>query len=155
MSNTKAEIQAIIKKNLPQEVGDILKQRLEQADEDAKTIITLQEHLNSRNLQISVLQEEVRVYQAFDTRNTTLETREKVVEDKERNVLIETLRYQLTSEQDKTVFAKSVALGLIRNSDFKTTVFSNESQNGYNDSTGRYIQPGATNKSFNETKTTE
>lgn len=155
MTNTKAEIQAIIKKNLPQEVGDVLKQRLEQADEDASNIIKLKEQLDVRNLLILKFEQEIKIYQAFDTRNITLESREKAVDDKERSVLLETLRYQLASEQDKTTFAKSVALGLVRNTDFKTSVFSNENEGGYSDATGRWIQKGPTNKSSNETKTTE
>ena len=34
--NTELEIQEIIKKNLPQQVGDVLKVRLEQAEKHAK-----------------------------------------------------------------------------------------------------------------------
>ena len=40
--NTDLEIQEIIKKNLPQQVGDVLKVRLEQAEKDANLVVQLQ-----------------------------------------------------------------------------------------------------------------
>ena len=153
MSATAKEIQEIIKKNLPQEVGDILKLRLQQADEDASNSVKLREQLDSRNLLIAKLEKQVEEYKTFDNRNTVLEAREKYVDDRERKVELETLRYQLISEQDKTNFAKSIGLGLVRNIEYRNNIFDSESQAGYNGPNNQWIQPGNIVKTYNETKT--
>lgn len=63
------ELQESIKKNLPQQVGEILKQRLEQADEDAKKAEELASKLIERNEEVEELEKIIRDYKQFDVRN--------------------------------------------------------------------------------------
>jgi hypothetical protein len=117
------EIKAIIEKNLPAQVGEVLKQRLEQAEKDAATVSFQADSLRQKDRDITALEERTIEYQKFDIRNAELEKREKILEQTERNLKIEKLTYELTAERDKTQFTKDVALGLVRNIEYRKTVF--------------------------------
>lgn len=79
------EIKKIIEKNLPAQVGDVLKQRLEQAEKDAVILKQQEEALISRNATIAGFEKQIAEYKKLDERNNKLEEREKAVETKERN----------------------------------------------------------------------
>lgn len=120
------EIQEVIKKNLPQHVGETLKKRLEQADEDAKLVVVLTDTIEE--LHQTAYKKEIRLneYEAFDVRNSSLDLREKELE-KERNTLeLEKLKYQLQSEKDKTIFSQNLAMGLVRNTEYRKNIFDTE-----------------------------
>lgn len=120
------EIQEIIKKNLPAQVGEILQKRLEQAESDYRSLQNLKEKMLSLDEQIIRLNEEISKYKAFDSRNSLLEIREKLVSEQERNLKIETLEFQLQAEKEKTQFSKDVALGLVRNTEYKRSFMDNK-----------------------------
>jgi hypothetical protein len=113
------EFKAIIEKNLPAQVGDVLKKRLEQADNDAVKIKQLEEQLGNRNQHVTKLEATIADCKKFDERNAALEAREKACDIQERDLKVKTLEYQLQSEKDKTTFASSVALGLVRNVEYR------------------------------------
>ena len=58
-------------------------------------------------------------YAKFDSRNSALDVAEDAVRKRENDIQIEELKYQLAAEKDKTEFTKNVALGLVRNTEFK------------------------------------
>lgn len=122
------EFKAIIEKNLPAQVGDVLKKRLEQADKDAADLSTARKANEDAVKKIDDLNKQIADYKKFDERNSALEAREKACEIQERDLKVKTLEYQLQSEKDKTVFAQGLALGLVRNTEFKRTVF--DTKNG-------------------------
>lgn len=122
-----AEIKAIIQKNLPAEVGTILKERLEQAEEDAANLEQTREQLKNRDRHVANLESVIEDYKKFDQRNATLEEREKAVSQSERDLKVATLEYQLAAEKDKTAFSQSVTLGLVRNTEYKSVVFDSKS----------------------------
>lgn len=148
------EIKEIIEKNLPAHVGDVLQKRLTQADVDATTVkqqaaiiainVKTIEELNAR-----VKQEE----ELVSMRNNIAE-REKTVAEKERVQEIANLQCQLAAEKDKSDFVKTLALGLVRNTEYRKTVFDNESQAGYSNGTN-YVQPGNITKTLTEERKTE
>ena len=152
MKQLEQEMQEVIKKNLPAHVGDALKERLEQAEKDAIKVTQLEEALQSKNVTIIGLEKQVADYQKFDERNATLETREKAVSEDERNLKITILEFQLNAEKEKTQFSKDVALGLVRNTEFRKHVFDSENQNGYTGANGQWVQPTPVNKSLDESK---
>lgn len=125
MSTQSEEIKAIIEKHMPQQVGDVLRKRLEQADRDATELNACKQIIADRNVAIQSLNNTIEEYKKFDSRNATLEAREKAASDAERKLEIETLKYQLGAEKDKTLFSQSVALGLVRNTEYKKSVMSN------------------------------
>lgn len=149
------EIQEIIKKNLPAHVGDVLKKRLEQADNDANELKSYKQAVVDRDKTIAEQQKRIEEYKAFDIRNSTLESREKAVAEQERNQKVAALEYQLNSEKEKTKLVTDVAMGLVRNTEYKKTIWDNESQASYTDSHGNYHQPGNINKHFDETSKAE
>lgn len=120
------EFQEVIKKNLPQQVGDVLKARLSQADKDSVEVERLNNLLLQYTVDKSKLEERIENYKQFDKRNEALDGREKEIEAKEKAFEIEALKYQLSAEKDKTEFSKNIALGLVRNTEYRKTIFDSE-----------------------------
>lgn len=145
------EISEIIEKNLPAQVGDVLRKRLQQADEYEGLIKLQVESIKIKDELIEKQDAEIRAYKRFDDRNAVLDQKEKDVSNAQIELRIKTLEYQLDSEKDKTNFSKDVALGLVRNLEYRKSMVGSESQNGYTDSSGRWVQPGGSNKSNEET----
>lgn len=142
------EFQEVIKKNLPQQVGEVLKGRLEQADKDASEVKRLNVLLNKCADDKANLEERIEKYQQFDTRNSLLEAAEKQLETERNKFELEKLSYQLAAEKDKTEFTKSVALGLVRNTEYRKTIFDSENPGGLPiiDGQGQYHYPISTSK---------
>ena len=113
------ECKAIIEKHMPEQVGDVLKKRLKQAEEDAIKLKQQNELLVNNNLTITNLEKVISNYKNFDERNSNLEVREKAVAESERNLQIKKLEYELASEKEKTQFSKDVAMGLVRNTEYR------------------------------------
>lgn len=149
------EIQEIIKKNLPAHVGDVLKKRLEQADADASELKNYKEAVVSRDKTITEQQKKIEEYKQFDDRNIKLEAREKTVAEQERNLRISTLEYELKSEKEKTALITSVAMGLVRNTEYKRSIWDSERQNPYQGGHGNMVYPTSVDKHFDETKKAE
>lgn len=91
------EFKAIIEKNLPAQVGDVLKKRLEQADKDAADLSTARKANEDAVKKIDDLNKQIADYKKFDERNSALEAREKACEIQERDLKVKTLEYQLQS----------------------------------------------------------
>jgi hypothetical protein len=119
------EINEIIEKQLPQQVGEVLKKRLLKADEDAKELAEHQRVLVLRDREIFELKQSIEKYRRFDERNAALDVRENNLNESEILFKVRTLEYQLQAEKDKTEFTKDVALGLVKNTVYKKTIFDN------------------------------
>jgi hypothetical protein len=148
-----SEFEEIIKKNLPAQVGEVLKKRLEQAEADANQVKNLEAQLVSRNNHVTGLEAKINEYKKLDERNAGLEAREKKVEIDERDLKVKTLEVQLGAAQNNSQFAKDVALGLVKNVEYKRSVFGTENPSGFTDANGRYVQPSSVSKSENESLT--
>jgi hypothetical protein len=152
--NTELEIQEIIKKNLPQQVGEVLKLRLEQAEKDAKKVIELENKISQLEKTVNEKQSELSSYKLLDERNSKLNEREELLNKKQHDLDLDILQHKLESEKDKSEFAKSVALGLVRNTEFRKSVFDSENQQSYyNDNV--WVQPTPINKQLTETKSAD
>jgi len=149
----KTEIEEIISKNLPAQVGDVLKQRLTQADALENEVKQLREYKISHEATIKGLRAEIDKYIAFDNRNSALDAREKELAQRELNLGLEILKYQLASEKEKTEFTKTVALGLVRNTEYRKTIFDSEAQAPFVDANGNWQYPQPTSKNHEETNT--
>lgn len=122
------EIKDVIAKNLPAQVGEVLKTRLEQAERDALAIKSLEAVIDKLRSEQRLQENRIREYKLNDDRNSTLEMREKVVAVTERVLAIKTLEYQLQSEKDKTKFVQDVSMGLVRNIDYRKNVYDSVSR---------------------------
>lgn len=134
-----SEIQDIIKKNLPEHVGQVLKDRLEQAEKDASDVKTLKQMVAERDNDLDSLKKIIAEYKEKDSRNAGLDAREAVLNAKETKFEVESLKVQLESEKHKSEFAESLAMGLVKNTTYKSTVFKNNTENGYTDRDGRWV----------------
>lgn len=150
----KEEIRLIIQKNLPAEVGQVLKERLEKADQDERMLESLKSVKLALEKREKELVAEIESYRKFDERNKALDARERILHDREITAEVEQLKFQVTMEKEKTQFAKEVALGLVRNSEYRKTVFDSENQAGYYQGS-TWITPTPVNKSLTETKKAE
>lgn len=142
MEDLKQKIQEAIEKDLPKQVGESLQKRLAEADQLEAQNKTLIDTKTSNEATIRGLESRIAEYQKFDERNAALELREKAVADKERNLKIETLEYQLAAEKEKTAHAKEVNNGLTRNIEYRKDMFSSTNQPGrwqYDSALGRDI----------------
>lgn len=120
-----AEIKEAIGKHLPQQVSDVLQERLKQADIDAATVVTQKDKLGSLVAKVSDLEANLRTANEELKKHGELAAREAAVAEKERNAEITALKVQLEASQGNTAFAKELALGLVRNSEFRRQVFDN------------------------------
>lgn len=121
------EIKAIIEKNLPAQVGDSLKLVLEQGKKDSETVKQQKEQIEKLLKTLQEKEELILTYKKFDERNSALEAREKACEMQERDLKVKTLEYQLEAEKSKTVFSQNVALGLVRNTEYRRDLFDSVS----------------------------
>lgn len=146
------EIKAIIEKNLPAEVGTTLKTVLEKAAQDAETVKLQVQRINTLEQGVLKQEETIKNYQKQDERNAKLGEREKIVSEKERNLEIETLKFQLAAEKEKTSFSKEVALGLVRNIEYRNHIYDTQTGSGYYNQQGMWVAPTEATKSFEEKK---
>lgn len=147
------EIKSIIEKNLPAQIGDVLKKTLEQAEKDAIKVKQLEEHIINKNLNISKLENKISKYEKFNERNLALKGKEKFIIEKERSLKIELLEFKLDIEKEKTDFTKLIALGLVKNLEYRRTLFNNTNE-PYKDQFNN-IQCHNKSQNLQETKTVE
>lgn len=108
------EIRDLIEKNLPAQVGNVLRERLETAEKDAKTVTGL-------NLDIKRLQNENRVLNSRLAKQEAVEAREAGVTDREkvaahREALID---LKEAHAKDKVAMMKSVVDSVFANNKYK------------------------------------
>jgi len=122
------EIRLAIEKNIPAQVGDVLRQRLEQAEKDAVKVKQQEEALQNKNAAITKLEKQLAEYKTCDERNAKLQEREKKIAEEEINLKVTKLEYELIAEKSKSDFAERVALGLVRNVEYKKAIMENVSK---------------------------
>jgi predicted nucleic acid-binding Zn-ribbon protein len=121
------EIKEIIAKNLPAHVGEVLQQRLIELADLEKSFQDLTAKYDESRKRISELEEKVREYSRHDERNNKLDARENHIEERERNYKIFELTTQLNCEKEKTSIASGLAHSLVRNTEYRKTVFDSKS----------------------------
>ncbi len=154
-----AELQVIYEKHLPKQVGETLQKRLELADKLEKENSDLIKTNKTQYDEIQNLKGIIEKHKTIDEREEAVSKHEADVTEKENKSEIEKLKYQLESEKEKTQFSKSIALGLVRNIEYRKNIFDNEMSPGvsYYDSAGNYhvVPPVGNNKDLKETSSAE
>lgn len=115
MDTINAEFQAIIDKNLPFQVGEILKKRLQQAEIDAGMVKTQDSMLLKKDENIKGLEKIINDYKSLDSRNAAIETREKAVDLKERQMEVEKLKHELSCSNMRGNDIKELVGILVKN----------------------------------------
>lgn len=156
MNTMEEEFKVIIEKNLPAQVGEALQKRLLQADEDAASVKRLRETVADLQKVESTLLNTVEGYQEFDARNAAMEERERALANQEREFRLHTLEYQIAAEREKTKFSQDVAMGLVRNTKYRSQIFDNEFEtNGHYDAHNNWVAPKNVTKTYTEDKSAE
>ena len=122
------DLKELLTKHLPQATSDALQERLRQADADKATVERQKEQISGLNTQIKELQAQFNNASDELKKHGALATREAAVAEKERNADIAALKVQLEAAQGNTQFAKDVAMGLVRNTEFRRHVFDSENR---------------------------
>lgn len=143
------QFKEIIEKNLPKQVGDTLRKRLELCDDLEKKVVDLADEIEAMSDEIDKKSNEIREMNAVILKDNDLDAKEKRLNKVESELEIDKLSYQLESEKDKTIFAKEVALGLVRNTEYRRSVFDNISE----PTLDQYGNQVNTNKSQDSTET--
>lgn len=146
------DLNSVIEKSLPAQVGKVLKNTLEQGIKDAEAVIALNKQILSLKDTIREKESIIETYKTNDIRNSTLEAREKEVSKKETNAKIAELEVLLKAEQDKSEFAKAMGLGLVRNTEYRRSLMDMKSGPDGRDQYGNHTY---STHSQNSTETTE
>ena len=156
MDNVFQQYKEILKKSLPQHVGEILQAELEELDRlrkrvkelDDKTIKMVNEIQDLKNLKLDA--------KKLDTEWADFaKEREKFKEEK-RNLKIEKLEHQLGCEKDKVNFSRELLRGIIRNTTIRKSILDSEtSGQPVTDAKGYVHYPSPSSKHHETTETQE
>lgn len=150
------DFQSVIQKHLSNEAGTTLKAILEKAEKDAALVEAQKTTITNLQGDVNRLNETLTKHGDLATREENVKKREDEVTTKETNQKIAELTYQLEAEKDKTSFSKSVALGLVRNIEYRKNIHDFECIPGvsYHDSQGNYhnIPPRGQDKNLTQTE---
>lgn len=126
MSQLEQDLKDAVAKHLPQQVGEELQKRLKQADADAVIAAERLKKIDELREQIAVKDKKIREQEELLSKHEEVTKREAAVVERERNAEIESLKVQLLSANNNTQFAKEVALGLVRNVEYRSNVLKTE-----------------------------
>lgn len=129
MKELEKEIAEAIEKNLPAQVGKSLQERLKKVELLEIDNETLRSEVRNKDFQIEKLNETISTYKELDQRNSALEVREKVVEEKERKLEIEILTLKVSEAEKRADMVSGFMSGLVRNTAFKKDVINSSSEN--------------------------
>lgn len=141
-----------IKEHIPSQVGEELQKLLAKGKADAEEVKSLSIANENNRKTINELNDTISQYKKLDERNSQLEIREKAAEALEIKIQVEKLTYQLAAEKDSKEFAKSVSLGLVRNIEYRRSLFDNTTEPDGKDQYGNTVY---SNKSQSSTEKNE
>lgn len=120
------EVHEAIVRNLPQAVGATLQERLKKADADAAELVRAQSlnaelarKVDEANAKILQQMEQLKKHQALDAR-------EAAVAERERSAELAEMRIKLEAAAGNAQFAREVALGLVRNTEYRHSIFESQ-----------------------------
>lgn len=141
------ELQEAINKNLPSMVGEQLVKRLDEADRD-RTELQAAKALTARQAQTNgELLQHLKEAQEALAKHTEIDVRETAIKDRERLAEAAELRTRLDCAEKSAQFARDVALGLVRNTEFRRDVFNSNNGRQIAVPSGGYVGAGGTENS--------
>lgn len=112
------EILDIISKNLPEQVGSVLKKRLEEAEGDKKRIEHLEYSVKYNTDKVLILEKQLGEYKVLEVRQKELDSREKEISKRENNQKVWEAELKAL-EADKRAIELAGFVGMV----FKSPVF--------------------------------
>lgn len=134
--NITQDIQDAINKNLPQAVGDTLRERLDQADRDNADLTKLRVRYEQLKKDHDALCHRIEALDDELKKHVVLDAREQVVSKRERDADLHAMTVRATAAESNAEFARNVALGLVRNTEYRQNLGTSSNktypgQNGY------------------------
>lgn len=120
-------IKDALAKHLPQALGEELQKRLNKADEDAVEVARLTAHLDQAKLRNTALDGRISKLQEDMDKHLALAAREAAVAKREHDADLAELRVKLAAAEGSQMFAQNLAMGLVRNTEYRQSVFHSES----------------------------
>jgi hypothetical protein len=132
----KTEISEIIKKHLPEQVGELLKKELENFKELRGEHDQSLKDIDQKEKTIHDLRQELEALKCLNLKRKELDVRELEIDDKERNLKVDVLDIKLKESEKRADMAMAFTTGLIRNTLYRENVFGNNTHvlsdgNGY------------------------
>lgn len=150
------DIQEAIAKNLPAAVGAELQKQLVLGENAIAKNVSYENELNEKEAEIKSLRKDLAKHAALDIREAAIDKVEKELAVGQAAMQVEKLAHQLEVQQEKTKFVTEVAMGLVRNTEYRKTVFDSEINNVPYMGPGGYQTTTTVNnsKSLTETSST-
>ena len=126
ISNITQELQDVIEKNLPAQVGETLRKRLEQADLDAKKLENTTRLLVARDAAVTALTKENESLKEQLGKHTELGKREDAVKEAERDQKVFRLETELNAERRISNTFDETLGKLVRNVEYRSRTLGNE-----------------------------
>lgn len=145
------EIQKIIAEHLPEQVGAVLKKKLQRADDDAHDIIVLRENLLKKDQQLSHQNEVIADLRSKIIKASELESWEQELNKRQRDMEIEILKLKLEEAEKRNSIGERFVEQIFRSPVYRKRVES--ITHGSYDAAGRYSTTHST--PINETTSFE
>jgi len=148
------EISEIIRKNLPEQVGKILKDRLEYLEgieSDHKQISKMQDQLQDR---IRQLKTQIEEKDELLARHATFDEREKIISARENKMDIHDARTELENERQKITLMERVLNTAFKSPIYRSTYNHNVNRTDYAEN-GDYMPQSGKILSEEKSTTTE
>lgn len=113
------EVTDAIEKQLPAQVGDVLRKRLEQAERDARALAEAKLSLERHTIQAANLSARIAELEGKLEKHGDLAKREEAVLQRERNAEINDLKTKLEAEQRFGQQVATALQGLVRNVEYR------------------------------------
>lgn len=154
MKTLQEEINESITKNLPAQVGDALKQRLEQADKDVALAASLVKDLATANELIERKDKEISDLYAVRKQIFSLDEREKAISKREDKQHVYELELKVIESEKRTIDAVNFVAMVFKSPVFRKTVseIDHAVPDGWNSATNvtNYRKTGSTKTETNE-----
>ena len=130
------DIKKAITDNLPMAAGELLKKRLEQADLDSAELVRQKKEFTKLTQDNLTLTNRVIELDSKLAAHSALDKREAELNKRAHDLDLEILNVKLSEANSSKEFTKQVALGLVRNTEYRSSVFDSVSgksvmSNGY------------------------
>lgn len=120
------DLVASIKKNLPAEVGAVLKARLEEVDYLEKALVVEHQTNDALDKAKEILSTKVESLNNKLAKHAALDEREGAITLREQQAELSMSKVQLDAEKRITSALQSALLGLVRNIEYRSSVYKNE-----------------------------
>jgi len=146
------DIKAAIAKSLPAALAEELQQVLKEGTDAIGLVAVLQNSVTHQDNVIKELENKLCLHNKLSDREKAVATKEQAVLEAERNAKVVSLEVQLEAQKSMTKFAQDLAMGLVRNTEYRKSVFDSETKNVPFMGPGGYMMNQAVNntKALNE-----